>query len=71
MEEFNSRYLECKQVLYAQAYTICTVVQLLKELHQIMETNEILELTKSIATFVKLFGSSITKHRKRELFTLK
>ena len=71
MNEFNSQYLECKQIPYTQAYTICTVIQLLTEHCQIMETSEIVELTKSITAFAKLFGSSISKHRKRELSKLK
>ena len=71
IKEFNSRYLECKQLPYAQAHTVCTVIQLLHEHHQIMETSEILQLTKSIITFVQILGSSFTYYRKCELLKLK
>ena len=71
IEEFNSLYLECEQVPHAQAYTVCTVVQLLKEIYQIMEKEELLEWTVVIAknaSILKLFGSAISNYRKGKFY---
>ena len=71
IKEFNNRYLECKKIPYAQACTVCTVIKLLSEHHQIMETSEVLQAIKSITTFVQLFELSFTQYKKCKLVKLK
>ena len=68
-KEYCDLYLNCKQVLHAQTYTACTAIQLLQEVHGIMDAEEISEWTKvsvSAAT-LEMCISSISKYRKSKL----
>ena len=66
IKEYIHLYLNCKQVQHTQTYTVCTAVQLLKEVYQLMDKEERPKWTKVFisASTLKMFIVSISKHRK-------
>ena len=64
--EFHNLYLECEHIPQCQLHTHSTVVQLLLELHEILERRDKVELVESTlkhSTVINIFGLAVSKYR--------
>ena len=69
VKEYFNLYLNCEQVLHTQTYTVCTTIQLLKVMYQVMDTEERPKWTQIFvsATTLEVCILSISKYREGKL----
>ena len=70
IHEFCSIYMECKHIPEPHGCTVSSAAQLLRGLHQVMESREREEVAESVSqhsAILTVLGSAISKHRECKL----